>query len=124
MLTLSPATRIFLAAGATDLRKSFNGLYSIVVNEIEGSPLSGNLFVFCNRYHNRIKVLYWDGSGLWVMAKRLEKGTFSWPETTARSLELTVAELTLLLGGIDLKATKRRRWYRQRNRERAVLKKF
>ena len=67
MLTLSPATRIFLAAGATDLRKSFNGLYSIVVNEIEGSPLSGNLFVFCNRYHNRIKVLYWDGSGLWVM---------------------------------------------------------
>ena len=124
MLTLSPATRIFLAAGPTDLRKSFNGLYSIVVNEIEGSPLSGNLFVFCNRYRNRIKVLYWDGSGLWVMAKRLEKGTFSWPETTARSLELTVEELTLLLGGIDLKATKRRRWYRHRNGERALLKKF
>ncbi len=79
MIGLGAATRIYLAAGVTDLRKSFDGLYGIVEELLELDPLSGALFVFCNRSHNRLKVLYWDGSGLCVLAKRLEKGTFRWP---------------------------------------------
>ena len=82
-------------------------------NELGADPISGHLFVFCNKRHDRIKVLYFDGSGVWVCAKRLEKGTFSWPETRVRSVEVTREELVALLGGLDLGTTKRRRWYRR-----------
>lgn len=112
MLIASAATRVFLAVGSTDMRKSFDTLAALVRNELSGDPLSGHLFVFCNQRHDRIKILYFDGSGLWVCAKRLEKGTFSWPETSTRAVELSREELTALLGGLDLTATKRRRWYR------------
>ena len=113
MLSLSPATRIFLVAGSTDMRKSFNGLTAIVQNELQGDPLSGHLFVFTNKNRNRIKILFWDRSGLWVCAKRLEKGTFSWPRGDEAAVELTTAELALVLGGIDLEDTRQRRWYRR-----------
>lgn len=93
------------------MRKSFNGLYSLVCGRLENDPMSGHLFLFCNRRRDRIKVLYWDGSGLWVCAKRLEKGTFHWPEKAAEGpIELSQAQFNLLLGGLDLKDTKRRRW--------------
>jgi len=118
MLSLSPATRIYLVAGVTDMRKSFNGLTAIVSEALGKDPLSGHLFVFCNRRRDRLKVLYWDCSGLWVCAKRLEKGTFAWPSGDTRSIELTTAELALLLGGLDLQSTKRRSWYRRRARSR------
>ena len=95
------------------MRKSFDTLSSLVRNDLGADPISGHLFVFCNKRRDRIKVLYFDGSGLWVCAKRLEKGTFSWPETRTRSVELTREELGALLGGLDLGATKRRRWYRR-----------
>lgn len=111
MLSLSPATRIFLVAGVTDLRKSFNGLVAIVTQELGSDPLSGHLFVFANRQRTRIKVLYWDRTGLWVCAKRLEKGTFAWPNSGAPAIEMSTAELTLILNGIDLKDTRKRRWY-------------
>ena len=111
MLSLTPATRIFLVAGFTDMRKSFNGLTAIVQNELRSDPLSGHLFVFTNRSRNRIKVLYWDRTGLWVCAKRLEKGTFAWPTGGETAVELTAAELALILGGIDLRDTRKRRWY-------------
>jgi transposase len=81
MIPVGPATRIYLAAGATDLRKSFEGLSDMVRHQFKEDPLSGHLFVFSNRRHTRIKLLYWDGSGLWVCAKRLEQGCFSWPRT-------------------------------------------
>lgn len=111
MLSLTPATRIFIVTGATDMRKSFNGLVAIVAEELQSDPLSGHLFVFCNRQRSRLKILFWDHSGLWVCAKRLEKGTFSWPTEAARSVEMSAAELALILGGIDLKDTRKRRWY-------------
>lgn len=79
MLSVSPATRIFVALSPVDMRKSFNGLYAYVQTVLAENPLTGHLFVFTNRLKNRAKVLYWDGSGLWVCAKRLEKGTFGWP---------------------------------------------
>jgi len=116
MLSFSPATRIFLVAGATDMRKGFNGLYAIVRGELGREVVeTGEIFVFCNRSRNRLKVLFWDRGGLWVCAKRLEKGTFRWPEPGERYIELSPEELTLLLGGIDISRARYRRWYRPKN---------
>lgn len=112
MLNPGPATKIYLACGATDMRKSFNGLYGLVVGTLDQDPLSGHLFIFSNRRRDRIKILFWDGSGLWVCAKRLEKGTFYWPENNAPSVEMTQAQLHLLLGGLDLHQARKRRWLR------------
>ena len=70
MFGLGPATRIYLAAGVTDMRKGFEGLYGLVRDRLSCEPLSGHLFLFCNAQRNRLKVLVWDGSGLWVCAKR------------------------------------------------------
>jgi transposase len=114
MFGVGAATRIYLAAGATDLRKSFEGLYGLVRDQLLCDPLSGHLFLFTNAQRNRLKLLFYDGSGLWVCAKRLDKGCFRWPDGDRSSdkVLLTVEELALLLGGIDLRHTERRRWHR------------
>jgi transposase len=111
---VSPATRIYLAAGATDLRKSFEGLYGLVRDRLLCDPLSGHVFLFSNAQRNRVKVLLWDGSGLWVCAKRLEKGRFRWPGAASQEIKIILSheELALLLGGIDLAQTRPRRWHR------------
>jgi transposase len=80
MFGWGPATRIYLAAGATDMRKGFEGLYGLARGRLLCEPLSGHVFLFANAQRNRLKLLFWDGSGLWVCAKRLEKGRFGWPE--------------------------------------------
>jgi len=115
MFSIGVATRVYLAVGATDMRKGFDGLYGLVRQRMEIDPLSGHLFVFCNRPRTRVKVLYWDGSGLWVCAKRLEKGRFSWPQEIATEPKATIRaeELSLLLGGIDLAQTRRKNWWRR-----------
>jgi transposase len=116
MISLSSATRIFIVTGATDMRKSFNGLYGIVAQQLDEDPLSGHVFVFCNRARNRIKLLVWDGSGLWVCAKRLEKGRFHWSwDTDEVSATITHESLSLLLGGLDLARVESRSWYRKNN---------
>jgi len=112
MITFSSMTQVYLASGVTDMRKSFNGLHGIVAESLALDPTSGQLFVFCNRRRSRLKVLYWDGSGLCVLAKRLERGTFAWPQSDAKRVEMTTAELTLLLNGIDLSRARQRAWYR------------
>ena len=114
MFGWGPATRIYLAAGATDLRKGFEGLYGLVRDRLRCEPLSGHVFLFANAQRNRVKLLFWDGSGLWVCAKRLEKGRLRWPEAAPGQVKITLSheELTLLLGGIDLVDTRRRPWYR------------
>ncbi len=113
MIALSPATRIYLAAGATDLRKSFEGLSDLVTHQFKEDPLSGHLYVFANRKKNRIKVLYFDGTGVWVCAKRLGQGRFAWPLTNEPgALRILAEELTLLLSGIDLAKTRTRQWWR------------
>ena len=76
---LPQQTKVYLAVEPCDMRKSFNGLFTCVTEQMKENALSGGLFVFSNKKRNRIKILYWDGSGLWVFAKRLEKGGFSWP---------------------------------------------
>lgn len=115
MFGLGPATRIYLALGATDLRKGFEGLYGLVRDRLSCDPMSGHLFLFSNARHNRLKVLYWDGSGLWICAKRLERGRFSWPREDEHAVRVTLSqeELSLLLGGIDLAQTRRKDWYRK-----------
>jgi transposase len=114
MIALSPATRIYLASGATDLRKSFEGLSDLVTHQFKEDPLSGHLYVFANRRKNRVKLLYFDGTGMWVCAKRLCQGTFAWPRTDEPgALRIVAQELTLLLTGIDLEKTQMRRWWRK-----------
>jgi transposase len=115
MFGFGVATRVYLAAGSTDMRRGFEGLYGMARDRLQCDPLSGHVFLFANAQRNRIKLLYWDGSGLWVCAKRLEKGRFRWPEAASgeTKVALSHAELTLLLGGIDLTRTQRRPWYRR-----------
>ena len=114
MLTFT-GKRIFLIPGATDMRKSFNGLSGIARELLGATPVSRDLFLFCNRGRNRLKVLVYDESGVWVLAKRLDEGTFSWPgESGAGSVvEYREEQLTLLLRGIDADALKPRRWRRR-----------
>ena len=115
MFGIGPATRIYLAAGATDGRKSFEGLYGLVRDQLQSDPLSGHIFLFSNAQRNRLKLLFWDGSGLWVCAKRLEKGRFRWPAAAIGQTKVVLSheELALLLGGIDLAGSKRRAWFRR-----------
>ena len=115
MFGLGAATRIYLAVGSTDMRKGFEGLYGLVRDQLGLDPLTGHLCLFCNKGRNRLKVLYWDGSGLWICAKRLERGRFSWPSDGEESARVTLSqeELSLLLGGIDLTRTRRKNWYRK-----------
>src|SRR5438445_8606664 len=107
------ATRIYLAAGATDMRKGFEGLYGIARDRLLCDPLSGHVFLFSNAQRNRLKLLFWDGSGLWVCAKRLEKGRFRWPAAAGEEVKMILSpeQLTLLLGGIDLTQTRARAWH-------------
>jgi transposase len=110
VLSLSPATRVFVALSPVDMRLGFNGLYALTQTVLNQPVLSGHLFVFTNKRRNRIRLLFWDGSGLWLCAKRLEKGTFGWPTGEGASLCLRPEELQLLLHGIE--GTPRRHWYR------------
>jgi transposase len=86
------------------MRKGFNGLHGLVRDRLELEPRTGHLFLFSNQSRNRLKILFWDGNGLWVCAKRLERGRFSWPrdENQGNRVRLTHEELSLFLGGIDL----------------------
>lgn len=116
MFGWGPATKIYLAAGATDMRKGFEGLYALVRNQLELEPLSGHVFLFSNAQRNRLRLLFWDGSGLWVCAKRLERGRFGWPEALSGQVRVVLSheEMALLLGGIDLAGSRRRAWFRRR----------
>ncbi|HEY1579277.1 MAG TPA: IS66 family insertion sequence element accessory protein TnpB [Terracidiphilus sp.] len=115
MFGFGPATRIYVAAGATDMRKHFDGLYGLVRDHLGCTPESGHVFLFTNARRNRLKLVVYDGSGLWVCAKKLDRGCFRWPDadSTVKKIVLSHEELTLLLGGIDLKQTSRRAWYRK-----------
>jgi transposase len=116
MLSFTGSLKVYLATQAADLRKSFSGLYALTTNVLNEDPRTGSLFVFCNRRRSRVKVLYWDGTGLWVMTKRLEKGTFSWPqgvELKDGKLSLSPEALGLLLDGVDLRSGSLRPWYQR-----------
>ena len=101
MITLPPKTHIWIAVGVTDLRRGFDGLSALVQTKLEQSPFSGHVFVFRGRRGDLIKVLWWDGDGLCLFAKRLERGRFVWPQASEGSVALTRAQLSMLLEGID-----------------------
>ena len=111
MIGLPATLRIFVAVAPTDHRLGYDGLSRLARDVLEQDPLSGHLFVFSNRRRNRIKILYWDRDGLAIWMKRLEVGCLNWPAPGASRLEWTPAELALTLGGIDLKATRKRPRY-------------
>jgi transposase len=95
-------TRVYLAAGNTDMRKSINGLSILVSECLEMDPLSGHLFVFCNRRRNMIKVLYWDRNGFCLWQKRLEKHYFRWPTSASDVHEIDHRQLSWIMEGLDI----------------------
>ncbi len=112
MLSCSSGTRIFVAIQPVDLRASFNRLFALTQSVLQQDPLSGHWFVFTNAPRNRVKVLFWDGSGLWVCAKRLEQGRFSWPSAGQRECaRLRGEELLALLSGLEVR--QKPGWYRR-----------
>jgi transposase len=114
MLSFTGGLKVFVALEPVDLRKSFNGLEGLVSERLGEDLRQGALFVFTNRCHTRLKILYWDGTGLWLLIKRLEKGTFSWPKVVEKEgvkLRLAPEALAMLIDGIDLRGARLRPWY-------------
>ena len=119
MLSFAGSLKVFVAIEPCVMRMGFNGLPALVTERLQEDPQAGALFVFTNRRRNRLKILFWDRTGLWVCTKRLEQGTFSWPAPVdggSTKLSLTPEALTLLTDGVDLRGAKLRPWY-QRGRE-------
>lgn len=112
MLSLPGSIRIFLASEPVDFRKAHDGLVAVVRDHIGGDPFDGSVFVFTNRRRDRIKLLLWDRNGFWLLYKRLERGTFrTIGRRGKRRVELSRAELSMLLEGIDLERGKIRRHF-------------
>ena len=113
MLAFPSATKIYVAVQPVDMRKSFNGLWAAVTEQLGDDPKNGAVFCFINRERTRLKLLYWDGTGVWVLAKRLEEGRFSWPAPGDRRAKLSLAPeaLALLVGGVELKHGSLKPWY-------------
>lgn len=112
MLTLPATVKIFLCMQPTDMRRSFDGLCAMTRDSLQQDPLSGHFFVFLNRRRDRIKILYWDRDGLALWSKRLEKGTFRFPKLRDGRIEVTSAQLAMILEGIDMDQARRRPRYK------------
>jgi transposase len=111
MLALTAATRIFVAVTPVDLRRSFDGLCAHVQSVLEQQVLEGGLFVFTNRRRNRLRLLWWDGTGLWLATKRLEGGTLSWPRGEGAAVGLRPEQLSALIAGLEVR--EKAGWYRR-----------
>jgi transposase len=107
MIGLPPGAHVWLAAGATDMRNGFDGLAAIVKTALTEDPFSGHLFVFRGRQGDRVKILWWDGDGMCLFAKRLERGKFVWPRATSGTVSLSPAQLAMLIEGIDWRRVER-----------------
>lgn len=107
MIGLPSSARIWIAAGVTDLRKGFDGLAALVQETLAEDPFSGQMFVFRGKRGDRVKLLWWDGDGLCLLAKRLERGRFVWPQASSGSVSLSAAQLSMLLEGIDWRRPQR-----------------
>jgi len=117
MLSLSNQTRVFLARDPVDMRKSFHGLIGLTESVLEQDPTSGHLFVFINRRRDRIKLLYWGGTGFCIWYQHLEEGGYQLPDAATadqqKGIEITAIELSLILDGIDLSSVRQRPRYRR-----------
>jgi transposase len=112
MLAFPAAIKIYVAVVPVDMRKQFNGLWAAAQEQLGEDPKNGAVFAFTNKERTRLKLLYWDGTGVWVLAKRLEEGRFSWPVGSSKTkLSLAPEALALLIGGIELKRGSLKPWY-------------
>jgi len=117
MIGLALGVKVYLCTTPADMRRGFDGLSGMAESLMKQNPLSGHLFVFRNRNRDKLKILYWDQDGLAIWYKRLEQGTFQFPtdgkdqDKVAAGTEISNSELSLLLGGIDLRTARRRKRY-------------
>jgi transposase len=113
MLAFPAAIRIYVAVRPVDMRKSFNGLWSAVSEQLHDDAKSGAVYCFINKERTRLKLLYWDGTGVWVLAKRLEQGRFSWTAADDDRTKVALAPeaLSMLVNGVDLKHGTLKPWY-------------
>jgi len=104
MIVPGEHTRVYLAVGATDMRKQIDGLAALVKDVLEQDPLAESLFVFCNRHRDKLKILYWQRNGFWLWYRHLERERFRWPsgEESAAAIEVSTRELRWLLDGLDI----------------------
>jgi transposase len=102
MMVPSEQTRVYLAVGATDMRKQIDGLAALVEDVLEQDPFSESLFVFCNRGRDKLKMLLWQHNGFWLWYRRLERERFRWPQAEAAAIEVSARELRWLLDGLDI----------------------
>jgi len=107
VIGIPSGTKVWIAAGVTDMRRGFDGLASIVQTQLREDPFSGHVFVFRGRKGDRIKCLWWSGDGLCLFAKRLEQGKFVWPQASSGTVSLSPAQLSMLLEGIDWRRPQR-----------------
>ena len=107
MIGLPAGTRVWIAAGVTDMRKGMDGLAALAQTVLEQNPFSGHVFVFRGRRGDLLKLVWFDGDGLCLFAKRLERGRFIWPQATSGTVSLTAAQLSMLLEGIDWRRPQR-----------------
>lgn len=116
MLSFTGSLQFFVALDPIDMRKGFEGLYAAVSDKLKADVKSGAIFAFTNKRRTRLKLIYWDKTGLWLMTKRLEQGSFSWPrsaEDGATRMSLEPAAFAMLTDGIDMHAAKMRGWYQR-----------
>lgn len=114
MLSFPGSLKVYLGIDPVDMRKSYDGLHCTVTEHLRQDPRSGALFVFTNRRKTRLKILHWDGTGFWVLTKRLEQGTFFWPKLDApnsTSVMLAPEAFAMLTDGIDMQRSNMRKWY-------------
>lgn len=119
MLSIPSNVKIYLAAGSTDMRKSFDSLAAAARGVLDRDPFSGQVFAFCGRRRDLVKIIYWDGTGFWLLAKRLARGCFAWPKSGDRRgcVELRPEQLAALIGGLDLGRSAWKAWVPQPVRE-------
>jgi len=116
MLSFTGSLQVFLCLEPIDMRKGFEGLHAAVSEKLKADVKSGALFAFTNKKRTRLKVLYWDRTGLWLMTKRLEQGTFFWPKSVdaqATRISLAPEAFAMLIDGIDMRGAKMRPWYQR-----------
>lgn len=116
MLSFTGSLQVFVALEPIDMRKGFEGLYAAVSEKLKAEVRSGALFAFTNKRHTRLKILYWDKTGLWLLTKRLERGTFFWPRSpdpAATRLSLAPEAFAMLSDGIDMHGATMRPWYQR-----------
>jgi transposase len=119
MLSFPSSLRVFIALEPCDMRAGINTLHALVASKLAEDARSGAVFAFSNKRRSLLKVLHWDGSGMWLMTKRLEQGTFFWPRSTEpeqTKMELTPQAFHMLTDGIDMHGAKPRAWYERGKR--------